>query len=223
MRKGDKPLRSGSKIDLSSILAAAFAVLDEDGFDGLTVRAVADYLKVQPPALYWHVKSRNELLTLMSRTYMDAAAQREVVAADWCAMLKEFARGLREAMLRHRDSARLCLAAEPHGKPSDLVKLRLAPLIADGLDDNLALLYQASIMAYTVGWVGYEQSPAMHEYLAEIIDFETSFETGLEALVMGFEHRRTMLIPMRKEKSRSRELGHKARGKGRRDRHGLEP
>lgn len=186
MRKGDKPLRSGSKLDLPTILTAAFAVLEKHGYEGLTVRAVADLLDVQPPALYWHVKSRAELVTRMASTFMDAATQRESRAQGWGEMLQEFARGLREVMLAHRDSARLCLAAQPQGKPSDLVRQRLAPLISDGLTEKESLLYQASLMAYTVGWVGYEQSPAMHEYLATVIDFNSSFEGGLRALIAGF-------------------------------------
>ena len=36
MRQGTKPLRQGSKLDRESILEAAFAVLDAEGFDGLS-------------------------------------------------------------------------------------------------------------------------------------------------------------------------------------------
>jgi TetR/AcrR family tetracycline transcriptional repressor len=202
MRKGDKPLRTGSKIDLSAVLTAAFAVLEEGGYDGLTIRAVADRLKVQPPALYWHVRNRAELVTRMAATYMDVAAQREIQAEGWPAMLEEFARGLREVMLRHRDSARLCLSAQPKGKPSESMKSRLAPLLADGLKEKDALLYQASIMAFTVGWVGYEQSPAMHEYLAKIIDFNASFEGGLQALIRGLVDQKTGRIESPKRQLR---------------------
>ena len=213
MRKGDKPLRSGSKIDLGSIMEAAFAVLDADGYDGLTVRAVANRLNVHPPALYWHVKNRAELVTRMATTYMNAATQRESHVQGWSAMLTEFARGLREAMLSHKDSARLCLAAQPQGKPSDSIKPRVAPLISSGLGERRALLYQASIMAYTVGWVGYEQSPAMHEYLSKIIDFDASFEGGLEALLSGFEQQESPTAPPQKRQAKRRASAPNGRGK----------
>jgi hypothetical protein len=41
------------------------------------------------------------------------------------------------------------------------------------------------VIAYTVGWVAYEQSQFMHEFLAQMIDFSESFDTGLRALVGG--------------------------------------
>ena len=83
------------------------------------------------------------------------------------------------------------------------MKSRLAPLLADGLKEKDALLFQASIMAFTVGWVGYEQSPAMHEYLAKIIDFNSSFEGGLQALIRGFADHHTGLIQPPKKQLRA--------------------
>ena len=188
MRKGNKPLREGSKLDLPVILDAAFAVLDASGFDGLSLRAVADRLEVQSPALFWHVKNRAELITRMAITYMDAAARSKTEGHGWSDMLIHFARGLRTAMLQHQDSARLCLAAQPQGKPRDSADRLAGPLTADGLSRDHALSYQAAVTAYTVGWVGYQQSEAMGEFLTHIIDFDLSFEMGLQAMVMGFEN-----------------------------------
>jgi hypothetical protein len=34
--------------------------------------------------------------------------------------------------------------------------------------------------------VAYEQSQAMHDYLTQLIDFDESFEAGLQAMVRGF-------------------------------------
>ena len=186
MRTGNKPLREGSKLDLPLILDAAFAILDADGFDGLTLRAVADRLRVQSPALYWHVRNRAALVTMMANTYMAAAARSTLTGRTWQEKLLHSARGLRRAMLQHQDSARLCLAAQPLGKPQDSADKLAMPLISAGLDARLALSYQAAVFAYTVGWVAYQQSAAMREFLAHMIDFDSSFEAGLQAMVRGF-------------------------------------
>ena len=61
-----------------------------------------------------------------------------------------------------------------------------APLVAVGLNARQAMSYQAAVIAYTVGWVAYEQSQAMHDFLTQLFDFEESFETGLQAMVSGF-------------------------------------
>ena len=180
--------REGSKLDLPVILDAAFAVLDESGFDGLSLRAVADRLEVQSPALYWHVKNRAELVTRMAVIYMDAAARSKMEGHSWSDMLLNFARGLRSAMLQHQDCARLCLAAQPRGKPRDSADKLAGPLTAGGLSREHALSYQAAVTAYTVGWVGYQQSDAMCEFLTHIIDFDLCFEIGLQAMVSGFEN-----------------------------------
>jgi len=174
------------KIDRDAIIEAAFAILSEQGLDGLSLRLVAQRLDVQTPALYWHVHNKAELLGLMAAAISAEAAQTVPDQADWPTRLIANARALRQALLRYRDAARLCVVASPVDDPDVVAKRLAAPLIAAGLDRRRALSYQASVIAYTLGWVVYEQSQAMHELLAHMIDFEESFEGGLIAMVNGF-------------------------------------
>lgn len=185
MRQGTKPLRVGSKLDRDSILAAAFQVLDAKGYDGLSLRLVAEKLKVQTPALYWHVENKAALINLMAATFSEVANRDKDKARGWRNKLVAFARGLRGAMLMHRDSARLSLAASPLDDPKAAAERIAAPLVESGLNDRQALSYCASVIAYTVGWVAYEQSQSMHKFLTQMIDFPESFDTGLRALVGG--------------------------------------
>ena len=98
------------KLDPEVIGAAALELLAEGGLDGLTMRKVAAALNVQAPALYWHVKNKQELLDVMARAvFVDAvsgveAPRRGVPWQDWIA---ELAGRLRDSMLRHRDGGRL--------------------------------------------------------------------------------------------------------------------
>lgn len=64
------------KLDANVIGAAALELLDETGLDGLTMRKVASALNVQAPALYWHVKNKQELLDVMARAVFTAAVDR---------------------------------------------------------------------------------------------------------------------------------------------------
>ena len=59
-------------------------------------------------------------------------------------------------------------------------------MVAGGLDDKRAVSCQAAVIAYTLGWVVYEQNTAMHDYLSQMFDFEDSFEAGLRAMLAGF-------------------------------------
>lgn len=93
----------------STIVDAAFAVLDEGGIDAVTVRAVAARLGVKAPALYWHVSSKQELLdemgTEIQRRVMTRFAA-EIDLDEWPGGLAGYARILREEYLAHRDGAR---------------------------------------------------------------------------------------------------------------------
>jgi len=194
MRQGTKPLREGSKLDRPSILEAAFEVLDAEGFDGLSLRLVAERLDVQTPALYWHVENKAALISQMAATFPELAKRDKDHARGWRNKLLSFARGLRREMLVHRDSARLCVAASPLENPKALAERMAAPLVENGLSARMALSYHAAVIAYTVGWVAYEQSQAMHDFLAQMIDFSESFEVGLRALVGGLANPSTAAL-----------------------------
>jgi AcrR family transcriptional regulator len=90
------------------IVSAALDVLDEGGVDAVTVRAVAERLGAKAPALYWHVRSKQELLDEMG-TEIQRRVQRNMLAtehAGWREGLTDYARILRDEYLRHRDGAR---------------------------------------------------------------------------------------------------------------------
>ena len=54
-------------LDQSQIVQAALALLDEVGFDGLTMRNLAKKLGVQAASLYWHVRNKQDLLSLLPK------------------------------------------------------------------------------------------------------------------------------------------------------------
>lgn len=95
----------------AEIVRAALAVLDEEGLDGLTLRKVAGRLDVQAPALYWHVRNKQELLDEMGtevwRRISLRAADRLAEDRAWRENLAAYARIMREELLRHRDGAKM--------------------------------------------------------------------------------------------------------------------
>ena len=93
----------------AAIVQAALDVLDELGMDGVTVRAVAKRLGVQAPALYWHVRDKQELLDEMGteiwrRVSQEMLALRSDIA--WRERLTAYATISRRALLAHRDGAK---------------------------------------------------------------------------------------------------------------------
>ncbi len=92
------------------IVATALKLLNEHGMDALTVRALATALDVRAPALYWHVRNKQELLDEMATEVMRRVgfALSTIGPGDnWRDDLCDYARTLRSEYLKHRDGARI--------------------------------------------------------------------------------------------------------------------
>lgn len=97
-------------ITREGIVAAALELLDEGGIHAITVRALAARLDVRAPALYWHVRNKQDLLDEMSTSVMRRigdALSSTAPGADWRDDLAAYARVLRAGYLHHRDGARI--------------------------------------------------------------------------------------------------------------------
>lgn len=86
-------------MDLERIVDAALELLDERGLPDLSMRAVAASLGVQPSALYWHVRNKQQLLGLIADRIVAEAGDGDGLADQ---VLR-----LRTALLAHRDGAEL--------------------------------------------------------------------------------------------------------------------
>lgn len=180
--------RAEPGLDRERLVAAAFKQLEEGGLDGLSLRRLAAHLGVQAPALYWHFRDKAELLGVMARgIYADAYAA-VPSTGDWREWLIQFGQALRTSMARHRDGAQLCAIARPlpHSNPLEHAEMIAAPLTALGLDRQTALMFQASVISYALGWAMFEANGPMHDFLDHIMPFEDSFQAGLNALIAGF-------------------------------------
>lgn len=178
---------AGVKLDRQQIVAAALALADEAGLDGLNMRALAARFGVRASALYWHIGSKEQLLDLMGAEFYRRAFTAVPDHGHWRDWLRAFGHLFRRELLAHACSARLCAIARPIDADAARAADHLAaPLIALGLPRETALACQASVLSLTLGWVLYEQSDAMHDYLSEMVGFDRSYAFGLDALVAGF-------------------------------------
>jgi TetR/AcrR family tetracycline transcriptional repressor len=110
---------AAAKLSKAAVVERALALADELGLEALTIRRLAQDLGVTPMALYWHFRSKEELLAGLGDQVW---AQIDITldpAADWPAQL----RGLMEslvAMLRaHPSAPQLLMAGQKlHGDAS---------------------------------------------------------------------------------------------------------
>src|ERR1700733_4037097 len=71
------------------LLAAALRVLEREGIDGLSMRKGAAELGGKGASLYWHVRSKEQLLDLLTDELM-ADAEPPPRQGDWREQLREY-------------------------------------------------------------------------------------------------------------------------------------
>jgi TetR/AcrR family tetracycline transcriptional repressor len=164
------------------VVEAALELLDEVGLDGFTTRALTDRLGVQRGALYWHVKSKQELLAAVTELVVRPVfADDGREGGDWADDLVEFAHRLRAAMLAHRDGARLVAEhVTLSGSGVDQLERQLARFTSQGVPMAVAARFADIMASYVTGYVLQEQaapggppvdvsgaSPQLRDYLLD--------------------------------------------------------
>jgi AcrR family transcriptional regulator len=92
--------REAPPLSRGRIVAEAVALLDEEGADRLTMRRLAERLDTGSTTLYWHVKTKDDVLDLALDTIFGEVAV-PPGAGGWRADVASLVHGWRAAMLRH--------------------------------------------------------------------------------------------------------------------------
>lgn len=147
------------------IVAAALQVIDADGLDGLTMRRCAALLGVQNPALYWHFRSKQNLLDAVADEIVRSPGMGPPRDGEtWQEWLLRRGRGYRRALLAHRDGARI--VANARALSSETVQqlnVELAAMVELGFTPVLALRTITAISQYVIGFVLQEQTERRQE------------------------------------------------------------
>ncbi|WP_035749032.1 TetR/AcrR family transcriptional regulator C-terminal domain-containing protein [Arthrobacter sp. 35W] len=136
-----------------SIIAAAIAVLDEHGLEGVSLRAIAAHLAVRQPGLYRHFASKAELLDAVAEEILDRGhTDRLPVAGErWDEFVARNARSLRRAMLSVRDGARLIASTGSRSPGLDNAIAQVAHLEKAGFSGTDSILALIAVSRYTIG------------------------------------------------------------------------
>jgi TetR/AcrR family transcriptional regulator, tetracycline repressor protein len=184
-------------LTLAVLIDTGLRLLDEVGLDGLTVRRLASELGVQSPALYWHVRTKQELLDGMAGAIIAAADLGPPAAGEtWQDWLAGRARAYRRAMLAHRDGARLVASARRAPETVRRFDTELAAMVERGFDPVDASRTIAALNHYVDGSVLEEQASTpdaadLPTLLVALRDRpprgDEVFEHGLRLLIRGIE------------------------------------
>jgi AcrR family transcriptional regulator len=149
-------------LDRTIILGQAFAILNEMGLEGLTLRRLATRLGVQAPAIYWHFKSKQALLDEMATQVFREALQEAPVfdaAQSWQDWALSYCLGLRRTLRRYREGAKMFsgtyLTDATLYAPMDA---SLRKLTSGGFTLRQSVVNMGVLYAYVVGFVIEEQA-----------------------------------------------------------------
>ncbi|MEU6406582.1 TetR/AcrR family transcriptional regulator C-terminal domain-containing protein [Streptomyces sp. NPDC046985] len=179
-----------------TVVAEALDLLDEVGLETVSTRRLAKRLGVEQPSLYYHFRTKKDLLAAMAEAAMTphAAAPLPSPGDDWRAWFLENSRSFRRTLLLRRDGARLHAGSVPTGD-LDRVRRKVTFLVASGVPERDAHMAMLAASRFTVGCVLEEQADALawdEEDLpadVPVIDHESAFEAGLTLILNGLEQR----------------------------------
>ncbi len=142
-------------MDLSRdrIVLAAIAVADDEGTDALTMRTLARELGVATMSLYRHVKSRDELLTMMTDAALAEQPPPKKGARGWRKQLELLARQQWEGYRRHPWLAQSLSMTRPQILPNGMrhTEAVLEALKERGLGPAATLQLGVTFLAYVRG------------------------------------------------------------------------
>ena len=150
------------KVNREILTRGALNLLNEVGLEELTLRRLGAALKVQAGATYWHFKSKEELLDEMATVLLADAAPGLLPTrkqADWKVWVAAFGEGLRKALLRYRDGARMVtgtkLTNAEYMKTAEAIG---AQLLRAGFTLRQGVVLLSTVYNYTFSFVIEEQA-----------------------------------------------------------------
>jgi TetR/AcrR family tetracycline transcriptional repressor len=143
------PPQAAAKLSKAAVVERALALADELGLEALTIRRLAQELGVTPMALYWHFRSKEELLAALGDEVWSQIDIDIDPAADWPAQLRGELESLVAVLRAHRSASQLLLSGEKmHSEASiSATETALAVLRRGGFNPE-----QASEIARSAMW-----------------------------------------------------------------------
>jgi AcrR family transcriptional regulator len=208
------PHRANS-LNRDEIVRAAVDVADEDGFDSLTMRNLAEELNTAPMSLYRHVRNKEDLLDGMIDIVFSEIRD-PAIGGDWKKELRRRGISAREALLRHRWAiGRMEGRMNPGPESAAHHNATMGCLREAGFSFRDAVHAYSMLDSYTYGFALQERTIRFetpqeaaemaratvgdmgehYPYLAEVVeefakdgyDYSKEFEFGLDAILDGLE------------------------------------
>jgi adenylylsulfate kinase len=157
-RRGRPP-----RLSRGQILATALRLLQEDGREGVTIRAVAEELGVAPMSLYSHVRGIEDVLSGLAGLALDEVDCELRARGPWTQRLRAWAHSVRRQLLRYPEV--VTLLDHQHWQSPHALRIIDNPvrlLVEAGLPQSSAVELVQALLWTTFGFVLVEQGQGRH-------------------------------------------------------------
>jgi TetR/AcrR family transcriptional regulator, tetracycline repressor protein len=132
------------------VTEAALKLADADGLDALTIRKLAQHLGVTPMALYWHFRSKEDLLEGVAEQVWGEIDVHVEPSVPWWAQLQAGLESLLRVLRAHPSAPQLLLEHEKRNEAAlRATEATLDILLSAGFDSQ-----HASEIARSTLWTG---------------------------------------------------------------------
>ena len=131
----EEPDAERTRLSKHAVVDRALKLADADGLDALTIRKLAQDLGVTPMALYWHFRSKDDLLEGMSEQIWGEVEVNVDPSVPWWTQLQGGLESLIRVLRAHRSAPQLVLEHEKRNEAAlHATEAALAILRGAGFD-----------------------------------------------------------------------------------------
>jgi AcrR family transcriptional regulator len=169
-------------LSLERIVDAAIRIIDRDGIEGLSMRALGRECEVEAMSLYRYVANKDELLDAVQAGIV-AQMRLGKAGQSWLGTLDAAAREFRRVLAQHPRAIPLFMRpAATKGAHAALEQLWRV-LVKAGFNELDALRAFQSLLAFVVGQALWQFTPDGER------PADDEFEFGLELMLLGLEQK----------------------------------
>jgi AcrR family transcriptional regulator len=142
--------RQATNLSRETIAAAALEIADQEGFDAVSMRRVAQELNVGTMSLYYYVKTKDDLIAVMDDALLGEALLPSL-PKDWQQAMMEIARHTHALFLRHPWALVSMLSAPPGLNAMRHMEQCLEALAETHMTNSEKLAFLATIDDFVFG------------------------------------------------------------------------
>jgi len=151
------------------IIEESLQLLNEAGLEGVTLRKLANRLGVQAPALYWHFKNKEALVSELAETILRNEffeIEPSIEGESWQTWLINIFTRLRKALISYTDGGRVVAGAHLSLTMAKISEEAIKTLLNAGISLHKSRLLVLTATHYTFGYVIEEQTTPSPEAIS---------------------------------------------------------